>query len=67
MGVPKAALKRRKHMKVELLTSYTSEAAHLAEVERLIAEIEDKLKTPARTVEDIVLHMQLLKERNSLL
>ena len=54
-------------MKMELLTSYASEIVRLADVEKQIAETEEILKTPERTVEDIIRHMQLLKERNSIL
>lgn len=54
-------------MKIELLTSYASKPVQIAEIERQIAETEEILKTPQRTVDDIIRHMQLLKERNSLI
>ena len=49
-------------MKIELFESFTSEETRLAELERQIAEVEKKLKTPDRTVEDIILHIRLIKE-----
>lgn len=53
-------------MKTELFTSYASREKQLAEIDRQITELEEKLKTPARTVEDIVRHIQLIKERQKL-
>lgn len=54
-------------MKIELFESYTSEENHLAELERQIAAVEEKLKTPARTVDDIILHIRLIKEKQNLI
>ena len=54
-------------MKVKLITSYSSKAKQLAELDRQIAEVEEKLKTPERSVEDIIRHIQLVKERHSLM
>ena len=53
-------------MKSELITTYTNRAARLAELDRQIADVEEKLKSPSRTVDDIILHIQLLKERQTL-
>ena len=53
-------------MKVELITTYTSTEAQLAELDKQIAEVEEKLKTPDRTVDDIIRHIQLIKERQTL-
>lgn len=49
-----------------LQSSYTDRVRRLIELDRQIAEVEEKLKTPQRTVDDLILHMQLLKERNGL-
>ncbi|MCI9407669.1 MAG: hypothetical protein HFK06_04865 [Clostridia bacterium] len=53
-------------MKVELITSYSSKTKQLAELDRQIAEVEERLKSPERTVEDIIRHIQLVKERHSI-
>ena len=53
-------------MKIELYESYST-AGRLLQIEKQLAETEEILKTPQRTVDDIIRHMQLLKERNSLI
>ncbi len=49
-------------MKINLQTTYLSTTARKEEIERQLFELEEKLKTPERTVEDIVRHIELLKE-----
>lgn len=49
-------------MEITLEHTYTSTAAHRIEIERQLEQLEAKLKTPERTVEDIVRHIELLKE-----
>ena len=46
-------------MKVELITSYSSKTKQLAELDRQIAEVEERLKSPERTVEFIIRNIQL--------
>ena len=50
-------------MKIDLLNSYPTRERRLAEIEQSIAELDKKLATPARTLEDIICHIELLKER----
>lgn len=52
-------------MKINLEAAYVNNAARKAEIERELAELEKKLKTPERTVEDLVRHITLLKEYGS--
>ena len=54
-------------MKIQLQNNYTDKVRRLIDLDRQLAEVEEKLKTPQRTVDDLILHMQLLKERNSLI
>lgn len=54
-------------MKITLLNTYTNRERRLAEIERQIEELDEKLKTPERTLDDIIRHIELLKERNSYL
>lgn len=49
-------------MKINLQPTYLSTETRKQEIERRLFELEEKLKTPERTVEDIVRHIQLLKE-----
>lgn len=49
-------------MKINLEQTYTTALSRKCEIERQLAEIEEKLKTPQRTVEDLVRHIELLKE-----
>ena len=65
-GAYKLRAERTKLMKITLLTSYTDKASRIAEIDKQIAELDKKLGTPARTLDDIILHIELLKERNSL-
>lgn len=49
-------------MKIYLEQTHLGITSRKAELERQISALEEKLKTPERTVEDIVRHIQLLKE-----
>ena len=49
-------------MKINIQQTYLSTTTRKEELEQELARIEEKLKTPERTVEDIVRHIQLLKE-----
>ena len=49
-------------MKITLEQTYIRTTTRKQEIECELAELEKKLKTPERTVEDIVRHIQLLKE-----
>ena len=54
-------------MKINLLDSYTDKKRRLAEIENELSVLNAKLKTPARTLDDLIRHIQLLKEKSSLL
>ena len=54
--------KEEKTMKINLQTTHFSTTNRKEEIELELSELEEKLKTPDRTVEDIVRHIQLLKE-----
>ena len=49
-------------MIITLEQTYLDGKTHKEEIERELKELDEKLKTPERTVEDIVRHIQLLKE-----
>lgn len=49
-------------MTIVLEQTYLDEATHKQEIEQELAVLEEKLKTPERTTEDIVRHILLLKE-----
>ena len=49
-------------MTITLEQTYLDTQSRKHELEREIEELEKKLKTPQRTVDDIVLHIKLLKE-----
>ena len=49
-------------MKIVLEQTYVRPLTRKQEIERELEELEQKLKTPERTVEDIVRHIKLLKE-----
>ena len=53
-------------MKIELEQNYVDKQYRLAEIENELKMLDEKLKTPARTLDDLILHIQLLKERNAL-
>ncbi len=55
-------IREEEQMEITLEHTYTSAAAHKMEIERQLEQLEAKLKTPERTVEDIVRHIELLKE-----
>lgn len=54
-------------MKIILPETYLSKALNLSEIERQLAVIEAKLKSPDRTLEDIIRHMELVKLKDSLM
>ena len=49
-------------MKINLEKTYLVTTARKEEIERELLKLEQKLKTPDRTVGDIVEHIELLKE-----
>ncbi len=55
-------IKRKNEMKIILEQTYLSTLTRKEEIENQLAALEEKLKTPERTVEDIVRHIELLKE-----
>ena len=54
-------------MKIILPETYLNNTLNLSEIERELQAIEEKLKLPTRTVEDIVRHIELLKLKQSLI
>lgn len=54
-------------MKVILPETYLSDKLNLAAIERELEVIEEKLKTPERTVDDIIRHIELIKLKNALI
>ena len=54
-------------MKITLTNTYIDREDRLADIERQLAVIDKKLKTPAWTLEDVIRHIELLKERNKLI
>lgn len=54
-------------MKIELVQNYLDKNCRLTEVEKELALLDEKLKTPARTLDDIIRHIELLKEKHSLI
>lgn len=57
--------REEEQMEITLEHTYLSTAARKIEIERELAVLEEILKTPERTVEDIVRHIELLKEYRS--
>ena len=55
-------IREKKKMTITLEQTYLDSKTHKEEIERELKELDEKLKTPERTVEDIVRHIQLLKE-----
>ena len=53
-------------MKIVLEHTYAREATRKQEIECELEKLEKRLRTPERTVEDIVRHIQLLKEYRQL-
>ena len=49
-------------MKINLEQTYLGTMTRKEEIELLLSQLERKLQTPERTVEDIVRHIELLKE-----
>ena len=49
-------------MKIALEQTFVTVGSRKEEIERQLAVIEEKLKSPDRTVDDIIRHIQLLKE-----
>ena len=58
----KYPLKRKNKMKINLQQTYLSATDRKEQIERELEILEAKLKTPERTVEDLVHHIELLKE-----
>lgn len=54
-------------MQIILHNTYIDREARLAELDKELAVVEERLKTPARTLDDFIRHMEILKERNNLL
>ena len=54
-------------MKIILPETYLNNTLNLSEIEKELQAIEEKLKLPTRTVEDIVRHIELLKLKQSLI
>lgn len=53
-------------MKISLDQNYIDKVICLARIEKELEKVEEVLKTPSRTVEDIVKHIQLLKEKKEM-
>ena len=49
-------------MSITLEQTYLNTTCRKQEIERELKELEEKLKSPERTVDDIVTHIKLLKE-----
>ena len=49
-------------MIITLEQTYLDSTTRKQQIERELEELEEKLKTPERTVEDIVRHIKLIKE-----
>lgn len=49
-------------MKIYLEETHLGTLSRKAEIERQLEKLEEKLKSPERTVDDIVRHILLLKE-----
>ena len=49
-------------MKIYLEETQLGTMSRKEEIERQLAKLEEKLKSPDRTVEDIIAHIKLLKE-----
>ena len=49
-------------MTITLEHTYLDTTTRKQEIERQLAELEEKLLSPERTVDDIVRHIKLLKE-----
>ena len=54
-------------MKISLDQNYIDKVICLARIEKELEKVEEVLKTPSRTVEDIVKHIQLLKEKKEII
>ena len=53
-------------MKITLLNTLIDKAHRLAQINSELELLDEKLKTPSRTLDDLVRHIQLLKEKKSL-
>lgn len=53
-------------MKISLDQNYIDKLTYLARIEKELAHVEAILKTPQRTVEDIVRHIELLMVKRGL-
>ena len=54
-------------MKINLQPTYLNEELQLEDIQRQLIPLEEKLKTPSRTLDDIIRHIELIKERNRIL
>ena len=54
--------KEETEMKINLEQTYLTPSSRKLEIEYRLAVLDKKLKTPSRTVEDIIEHIELLKE-----
>ena len=56
-----------KTMKINLQPTYLNEELQMEDIQRQLIPLEEKLKTPSRTIDDIIRHIELIKERNRIL
>ena len=49
-------------MTITLEATFIDSRTRKEEIERELKELDEKLKSPSRTIEDIIRHIQLLKE-----
>ena len=54
-------------MKITLLNTYSDSEHRLEEIENELQTLDETLKTPARTVDVLIRHIELLKERGAIL
>lgn len=54
-------------MKIELWQNYLDVMHRIGEIDKELQLLEEKLKTPERTLNDIINHIKLIKERNALM
>lgn len=55
-------IKRKNEMKINLEQTYLGTTSRKEEIELELSKLDKKLKTPERTVGDIIRHIKLLKE-----
>ena len=61
-----SSAKRREKMAITLENTYLNSEARKEKLKKELEILEEKLKTPERTLEDIVRHMQILLELKKL-